>query len=518
MKNYLKKIRKKLLVTDPVIFTDAPYRIEPGAHVPVVCHVVNQESLPYTINKIRIELKKDGNILRSASALKKSVELTSFYWHKVILVPLPEDLKGFFEIDIKFEISINGKSYTILNDSYRNGHKPLRLLRAAEHLPMFENTCFGDIHYFKYANLHDEFSSHILPVSAEVAKALGLQFFAAADYKFDYPGTETVVLKSENGDNEWEKFRKDIDSWNRNNDFVILPAEEIRCKNLKGKDVDILIINYPEYISSSSAKSTLKSTSISIKELVSRAGSAAISVARKPEKTVSFLSGLFSRKGYWTKNDLTLEGLTGLQILSSDNIFFHGSGLERWIQILLKGKKKYIVTDSDARGNFSRPLNIPGLPTKKQKDINRYFGSIRTGLFCEPPFTKEKICSSLKNGNSVITNGPLMEFSVRNEFGGKAIIGKTIKGSVFHLKYRAVSTSEFGSLKTLKIYCGYLSSKKEECIYSKNFSREIDKETGELVIEPPGKTAYLRGELISGKSPDNGFCLTNPIWINSSTF
>jgi len=506
----------------PEVVTGAPYRIEPGMPVPLVCMIKGAGKQPVRLESIKVKIKKNGRTIREITALKQPVDVRSSGWQEAILVPLPDDLSGSFEIDTTIRVRRNGKVHTVRNNSYRGGgHRPLKVYRARDSLPGLSNFYFGDLHCHRYIKLNSDSIGLPIPVSAKIAKAMGLQFFAATNHSYESNDLNSNTERDDSEMRKWERFHKVVDIWNKKSEIIILPGEEVCCRNRRGGDIKLLIINYPEFIHRSAATAAGDSVSkldSSLNEVLSRIGSETLTFAVHPEKKSSFLALLLLRKGQWGTFDLTLSALTGLQIRSGQNDFFLDQGLLRWIKLLLMGERKFIITGSEAHGNFNRNgrKRFPFLSRGDTEGLGKVFGKVRTGIFCTPPIIREKILESIKNGCSVITNGPLMDFTARNEIGERSLLGGELKGSLLAIKYRAVSTPEYGPIRRLRFYSGNISSRVEEPIYTINFQNRKYSVQNEINLEPRGSYGYIRGELFSGDNEQKLFCYTNPIWIRSS--
>lgn len=506
----------------PEVVTGAPNRIEPGMPVPLVCMIKNAGNQTIILESINVKIKKNRRTIREITALKNPIDVRSSRWHKAFLVPLPDDLSGSFEIDTTIRLRRNNKVYTFRNDSYRGGgHKTVKAYRARDPLPGLSNFCYGNLHCHQYTKINSDFSGISIPVYAEIAKAMGLQFFTAADYLY-----ESSVLNSNTGQDDsemgkCERFQKAVDAWNKKNEIIILRGEEVICRNRSGGDVNLLIINYPEFIHRSTSPEAGNSDSkldSSLNELLSRIDSETLTFAVHPGKKPSFIALLLFRKGEWGTFDLTLSGLTGLQICSGHNGFFLDQGLLRWIKLLLMGERKFVIAGSEEHCNFNRNgrKRFPFLSGRDTADLGQVFGEVRTGIFCTPPIIPEKIVESIKNGRLVITNGPLMDFTVRNEIGERSLLGGELNGSMLAVKYRAVSTPEYGPIRRLRFYSGNISARVEEPIYTIDFRDRKYSVQNEINLEPRGAYGYIRGELFSGDNEQKLFCYTNPVWIRSS--
>ncbi len=518
MVSLLKNIAVNIMNAGFEVVVDAPYRIEPGMSIPLICLVKEKRNKSFTIESIKVNIMQKGQTIRVTSVLRSPVDVHDSKWHKVIRVPLHDSMQGKFELDTIVTISRDGKNKKIRSHPYSGtSSETLKIFRAVDSLPKFADYYFGDMHYHCLSESKSESISAPLMFSTQVAKAFGLQFFAATDHA--YVLDDNGGSSRNDNSNKWDKFQEKVDSINsKNEDVVILPGEEIKCKNHRGRDVDLIIVNYPEFIRGSQGTTApVKSHESNLKELLSRVESAAVTFAVHPMKQTSFYEKLFYRRGRWGKLDLTLAGLTGMQVYDGMNEYFLGRRLKHWVELLLKGERKYIVAGSDSYADFGERVK-PQSPFKKSntKSIQE-FGRARTGLFCTQPITKEKIVQSLKEGKSVISTGPLMDFSVHNHIGKRVLVGGNIEGRTFTVKFRGVSSAEYGPITDIKLYLGEIRRECEEQVFSVKLTKNRYNYQGEFHIEARGKINYIRGELISGDAGRSLFCVTNPIWIKSLT-
>ena len=134
-----------------------------------------------------------------------------------------------------------------------------------------------------------------------------------------------------------------------------------------------------------------------------------------------------------------------------------------------------------------------------------------------PGFSPEKVIQNIKEGRTVVTNGPMLDFIVQNENGEFSRIGGTITGKKLTVNFRLVSSHEFGPLRKLCLYFGDIKSHKEELIYNIHFDKNNFRLRGAIDFEAHEGPCYLRGELFSGSAEETHFCLTNPIWLTKTS-
>jgi len=142
------------------------------------------------------------------------------------------------------------------------------------------------------------------------------------------------------------------------------------------------------------------------------------------------------------------------------------------------------------------------------------FGKVRTLVHCEE-LTEKSLTHGLKNGNSVVTDGPVVNFEIRGTKNGKLITGKfgqsiEVSESTLNIKILWKSTEEFGQFQDIKLV-------KNGSFLNIN---ELTLKTGDkfngsrnISIIQKKKIVYYRVEAYSRKGDEKFCCYTNPIWI-----
>ena len=283
MVSLLKNIAVNIMNAGFEVVVDAPYRIEPGMSIPLICLVKEKRNKSFTIESIKVNIMQKGQTIRVTSVLRSPVDVHDSKWHKVIRVPLHDSMQGKFELDTIVTISRDGKNKKIRSHPYSGtSSETLKIFRAVDSLPKFADYYFGDMHYHCLSESKSESISAPLMFSTQVAKAFGLQFFAVTDHSHVLEDRGGSSRSDSSG--KWDKFQEKVNSINsKNEDVVILPGEEIKCKNHSGRDVDLIIVNYSEFIrGSQGTTASAKSHESNLKELLSRVGSAAVTFAVHP--------------------------------------------------------------------------------------------------------------------------------------------------------------------------------------------------------------------------------------------
>jgi hypothetical protein len=189
-----------------------------------------------------------------------------------------------------------------------------------------------------------------------------------------------------------------------------------------------------------------------------------------------------------------------------NNDYERDLGLEQWKRLLLNGRKDvFVAGGSDAHGDFSHATTVLG-------DFDNAFGKVRTCVYTET-FGNDKILNALKNGHSIMTDGPLVVFNITNNHGETAIIGDEIAGRDFSLNLQWASTSEFGNVDHIYVHRGIIGENETEI---SGLSLAPDNLEGNITFNdlqsyiPSDNDSYIR----INATTDKGYRVyTNPIFI-----
>lgn len=509
--------------SEPEILADIPHRLEPNAVLPVLLLVKDSDKYPIELKNVTIELLKDGKQIFTGKNELSSV-ITKELWWKIISVPFNDQLStvfGFINVDVYFDYVVAGEHYTTKNDNYRTSSKAsLRVYRSACPLPSLTGWIQGDTHtHSSYTDDQVEFGSPI-EASVELSKVMGLSFFCVADHSYDLDDRIDNYLINDPDIPKWKLQQKQIDAINsQHNDFAVLRGEEVSCFNLAQRNVHLLLWGTTKYFSGSgdSAEHWFHTNAEhTITDVLLNKGLNVVAYAGHPTEPTPFFQWLLIKRGRWELDDMDQVGLAGLQILNGDVNQAFLEGLEYWTKLLLRGKKIFIAAGNDAHGNFNRFKQI-GIPFFTIREHERQlFGKMRTAVRSDS-VTEASVLEALQVGGTIITNGPLVIFTITNELSETVGIGEQIRGARFQLHIRGITTEEFGAFRELKIISGRIGTENEVNITKRRFSKiyEIDLMI-DFEVHHHKTMSYVRLEGFTEHPTGgdaNGFCYTNPIWI-----
>ncbi|MDZ7795615.1 MAG: hypothetical protein U5N56_00565 [Candidatus Marinimicrobia bacterium] len=176
---------------------------------------------------------------------------------------------------------------------------------------------------------------------------------------------------------------------------------------------------------------------------------------------------------------------------------------------LLEGRKQFIIAGNDTHGNFNRLQRVLIPNFLLSENDNLYYGRQRTGLLNASD--RKSVKEALRNGRMIVSNADSLKCEVENEDKRCFSLGDRASGSGFKIKIHAVSDSEYGPFRHIRIYFGDLKEKKETLLWHGSGMRYERSKTLDLAAGNPG---YIRAAVTDRLSGWKRFAFTNPIWLN----
>ncbi|MGA3286631.1 MAG: CehA/McbA family metallohydrolase [Bacteroidota bacterium] len=502
---------------EPEIIADAPHRIEPNQPLPILVLVKDAHQFPVKMNEVHVSIRTKGKTLLEKKLLHTPLELTEKLWWRVFEVPL-DGISGNIECDVVFEIDDGKRQLFYHNDNYRtSSHQPLKIFVAPSPLPRFEHLHFGECHsHSSYTEDQVEFGAP-LEASTQLSLALGLSFFCVTDHSYDLDDSVDNYLMNDSNLPKWSLLQQEVDDQNsKHQDFVIVRGEEVTCRNSKDQNIHLLLLGNRKFFhgSGDGAEHWLKTRSEnSIHEILNSIEPSVLSFAAHPKERVSFLQRLLLRRGKWLQQDFIYPQLTGIQFVNGDVSEGFWQGYHQWIEALSEGKRIFVLAGDDAHGNFNRFRQI-GIPFLKIRETgHQLFGKMRTGVYLES-LSEENILRAIHSGKTIVTDGPVVNLLIDSPTHGISSIGETVIGNKHSVSLEVRSSSEYGSIDSVKVFMGSTGVKEivfiserlsQKYTTNRNFSLEIR------------RMSYIRAEVWTSSFDSNDaqphFCLTNPIWL-----
>jgi len=183
--------------------------------------------------------------------------------------------------------------------------------------------------------------------------------------------------------------------------------------------------------------------------------------------------------------DWNVTGYIGYELLRGEDRKPQVRTLHRWDDQLKIDQKPVVIGNSDAHW---------------PEDV----GKTRTYLYIEGSITQDSIYNALKNSNAIVTNGPLLTFTIND-----VVIGQTINippGEQATLNIQWTSNDDFGPMKEI------LVTSKDGKILDR-LTKDIQTVTGSTTASYPiNGTTYFK---LVGKSSNGQIVYTNPIWVTN---
>jgi hypothetical protein len=503
-KYFFSRLRKP----EPEIIADCPARIKKGHVLPVLLIVKDARQYPVLLHEIAVYA---GNQLLFQQKPDRRIE--SGYAEIIFELPTDTLKTGSLSLNIGITYRCRGKIKICWNDNHRgSSHAPLPVYISDEDLPRLDNCLYGETHaHTIYTSDQVEFGAS-LNATARLSSALGLDFFCATDHSYDLDDQADNYLQNDPGLARWQQFWSEVENFNKQNTFQIIPGEEVTVRNSQQQNVHCLVYNSPHFFygSGDSAEKWLRTRSeMSIPELLANLPENALALAAHPAEKPPFLQRLLIRRGYWRELDCAQQNLHGLQFINNSGATIDDQGKQLWLSQLLRGYRQLGLAGNDAHGNFARFRQI-GFPfLTMREDYLHLFGHWRCGVYLpDGNRSMTAILRVIRAGACFMTDGPALLFQACTQNSWQHS-GSRLK-NITRLKLAARSTPEFSALKNIKIMSADEGDPVERVIISLDLEPEsYDYET-EIAFLPEKRNGYIRAELTTHTGRT---ALSNPIWF-----
>ena len=492
--SYLKK-------SEPEIIADIPHRLEPGKDLPVLLIVKDADSYPVRIIRISV-LDEKREIFSDETVLDVSESQKEFFFS----VPAERLTCGLRQISVAVSYQCGRHRRTCVSDNHRGtSHAPFPVYISENPLPRIGRCFYGEPHSHT-SNTSDqvEFGAS-LRTNLNMAKALGLDFFAATDHSYDLDDYPDNYLRNDPEIQKWISFRDEAAALNRGEkDFVIIPGEEVSVRNSENRNVHCLVYNHPDFIPGSgdgAEKWFHWNSEYSLHDTLGSLSPGASAFAAHPFEKPPLLQRIFINRGAWTMDDCKNEHLRGLQIINGGTDIALHDEIARWARLLLQGYRLTGLAGNDAHGNFARFRQISFPFFTMREHYYHLFGRWRTGVYLEDgdAFSLTSLLKAMNTGNCFMTNGPAIHFSAGTD-------------SV-SLRSRIASSPEFGLITHVRIIEGIIGSDHESVIQEKRYEPAAGSDDWSLPVTDTKQAVYYRSEVSTEK---NRMAFSNPIWFNQA--
>ena len=191
------------------------------------------------------------------------------------------------------------------------------------------------------------------------------------------------------------------------------------------------------------------------------------------------------------------------------------AGVKGWLSHQdLPSRRPVFIAGSDAHGDFNYHSGWAWDYRKVHVNDNA-LGKVRTAVYLPEhdaatvPETGD-ILAALRKGACVVTDGPLLEFSITFN-GQSATVGQVLNvagDGDLELTVVPHTTKEFGQVEQVEIVTYFAGQRKRDPRRTK-----LDAKTAKLVLLD-GLQGYVRLECqTTGASGERFCCFTNPVWV-----
>ncbi len=503
----------RLYKKQPEIIFDLPYRIQTD-FLSVMLLIKDSDLHPVTLFEVTliISFPQTKQILQTLS-FSENITISKKWFSKIYNINVNQFKDHWLEVECIASIKIKNHVYIVKNDNYStlsNGN--FKTYIDSEPLPSPAEWIWGDLHcHSSWTEDQVEFGIPAENIST-LAETMGISFCALTDHSYDLDDIPDSWTKNDPELTKWKKSRKQIKSLNNFNNFLIIPGEEISVDNGLGKNVHMAVLNSSEFYFGSGdgfEKLISKSSENHYARILDNLQKDSMAFAAHPQAKPPILQKFFIKRGVWSQWD-SHKRLSGYQIMNGSLKEDFINGKKKWIQQILKGKKKYIYAGNDSHGNFNRFRQVKFPMWKLHEHNYQIFGEHLTAVKSTITNGVENLINDLKKGQVITSNGPFVNFTIHDDSVHKASIGEELSSVPTSANITANSTKFFGDLKSLKLILGNID-KRQEFLYQNISISGYSTKTLSIQLNNLPERGYLRVEVYTQKDK---FALSNPIWYS----
>ena len=392
----------------PVFIIDAPHRVEPGKKIPVMV-LVHNTWRPFKLQSIDIIDDKTGNDVASRS-YDRDIAFNEL-WHDVF-----ELERGLFASGSIVSIKARFRIEWAFDETVG----PIDVSIGSQNLPKWDNWYAGDAHvHSSMTNNVAEFGAPVDAIASS-AKAMGLDWIIITDHSHDITPFP----------DEWNTYKAYCNA-ETTSEFVCMLGEEITCQDDGYSGLFEPASHYLAY----GIRSPVYAPDWWGGENPTQFD--AISDVRDKKGGIGFVAHPCDPT--WDWENPVFQGYTGIEIwngkFDDETIPTQGSNdlgaLQKWYNLLKQGKKVYGIGNSDAHDLVN---------------IGRY---VRNYVYLgDGDLTESNIIEALGKGRFIVTDGPLLSFTVEDHLIGDEF---TTSDDTVDLAVSWKSTSEFGAVSIINV-------------------------------------------------------------------
>jgi histidinol phosphatase-like PHP family hydrolase len=466
-----------LFKRQPEVIFDAPRRLEPGEDLPVLLIANDLLRFPSEFTDCAIAVSWP----HATPKRFDFPDITPFEVKHpfrcnmrafIIRIPRTKLPSGLIYITCRVTVKCGQKQTVVINDNLPTTRKLSFVCFIADHhLPGSEFCSYGDLHmHSQYSRSHVEFGPPLDVIEA-MANASGLSFIAVTDHSYDLSCSMENYLVPDPGLKSWLTFQEEMVNRGKKGS-VLITGEEISCLNGKKEVIHLCGLNLSKFIPGSldgARKNRYEDRQLTLMEVINTIHEQkGIAIAAHPGVHQGLLQRLFLYRGEWTDID-SQSDIDAMQIFNNGFSPSFNNGKRLWINMLQRGYKVPVVAGNDAHGDFNRYRALL-LPFVSIKENNyRFMGCGKTGIYgkCQ---SVDNVMEGIRDGKTFITTGPFAAISFTVSPADSIIGKKPISSDVTTLFIQAISTPEFGPVRTVDVYAGERGNPPEKKIFSRYYA------------------------------------------------
>jgi len=386
----------------PEVLFDIPWRLPRGSsHLPLFLIVKDAQLHPARLESIRVEFAGPPG---SCFSVPFEADLDREWHAQVFRIPLPP-AQRYLRCRVRFTLRQGNRRREFVNDIYPGRYRPFTIYLNQDDTPRLPGFRRGDLHWHScYSRDQVEFGAP-LPLLQEAMRALELDFTAVTDhsYDFDTPGN-------------WERRRREVEQLNAADpERLLLAAEEVSVRSSRERNIHLLLLGHEKLVpgSGDSGRNWQRRSEYALPQVLEQLTGEALAIAAHPRSRPGWLERVLLLRSAWDLAEC--DQLNHLQVANGGQTSELEAGLALWREQLTRGRRTYIVAGNDAHGDFnqSRRMRIP-FSTIERSERNRTGGwqTVVRVSHLEP----EAILTELRQGRSLITEGPLLSVEQAGEF------------------------------------------------------------------------------------------------------
>ena len=516
----------------------------------------------------------------SMSYKNQSGQYVNFYDHDFGSIQITTGYFNYFTSFAATQLGFGvGDTIKVLCDmTYNDGSgdqhfkKHLRIVVGSELPNIVDKWYYGDVHYHtSFTDNPYEYGGNFAMIQ-KAAKAMGLDWTITTDHasnKSCYPlpcPVGKLVDDLDTGD--WDDLVDSIEMYS-DNDFQLIIGEEITCNNgvqwIDAKSIHLLAFGLSDFVAGpigllpEGDPNTLRTLNDVMAEVSLKGG---ITYAAHPADISDVWLNPYLWIQPWSYDNystaLSYSNFKGLEawntrIKGEKNISYYDqnpfewdygdkvdeaylnrqTGIRTWDSLLVSRlaissgtpRKILLTAGSDAHGDFN--YNVSGLPILGYTATDDAYGKVRTAIYSEGGMGSggANVLEALREGKSVVTDGPLVIFGIDRDGNGTIGPGDLKIGDQDTINISGparvivqwASTNDFGPVEDIGVWIGHPLLENGKRILK--YNSWVSSLTGDYdfplttELQPLGVTGwcYLRAE---GNTLNRKYeCFTNPIWI-----